>query len=331
MRMKKLAKYAALGIAALGILVSAGCGGGQASNGDKVHKVGIVQLVEHSSLDDANRGFVDGLKARGFEEGKNLTIDRQNAQADQSNLQNIVQRFISDKVDLICAIATPAVQSAANATKDIPIVGTAVTDYVSAKVVKSNDAPGGNVTGTSDLTPIAEQIDLLMKLYPNAKTIGTIYSSSEVNSEIQVKAMKEYAESKGLTVRVATISTVNDIQQAAQSIVNEVDVFYEPTDNVIASAMPTLTSVTDPAGKGVICGYVGGVTAGALATKGIDYYKLGVQTGNMAADILEGKAKPSDMKIETAHDLVVVINKKNAEKIGLTIPADVLNGATIVP
>ena len=331
MRMKNLAKYAALGIAALGILVSAGCGGGQASNGDKVHKVGIVQLVEHSSLDDANRGFVDGLKARGFEEGKNLTIDRQNAQADQSNLQNIVQRFISDKVDLICAIATPAVQSAANATKDIPIVGTAVTDYVSAKVVKSNDAPGGNVTGTSDLTPIAEQIDLLMKLYPNAKTIGTIYSSSEVNSEIQVKAMKEYAESKGLTVRVATISTVNDIQQAAQSIVNEVDVFYEPTDNVIASAMPTLTSVTDPAGKGVICGYVGGVTAGALATKGIDYYKLGVQTGNMAADILEGKAKPSDMKIETAHDLVVVINKKNAEKIGLTIPADVLSGATVVP
>ena len=331
MRMKKLAKYAALGIAALGILVSAGCGGGQASNGDKVHKVGIVQLVEHSSLDDANRGFVDGLKARGYEEGKNLTIDRQNAQADQSNLQNIVQRFISDKVDLICAIATPAVQSAANATKDIPVVGTAVTDYVSAKVVKSNDAPGGNVTGTSDLTPIAEQIDLLMKLYPNAKTIGTIYSSSEVNSEIQVKAMKEYAESKGLTVRVATISTVNDIQQAAQSIVNEVDVFYEPTDNVIASAMPTLTSVTDPAGKGVICGYVGGVTAGALATKGIDYYKLGVQTGNMAADILEGKAKPSDMKIETAHDLVVVINKKNAEKIGLTIPADVLSGATVVP
>ena len=331
MRMTKFVKCVALGIAALGVLAAAGCGEQAAKGDNKTYKVGIVQLVEHSSLDDANRGFVDGLKARGYEEGKNLTIDRQNAQADQSNLQNIVQRFISDKVDLICAIATPAVQSAANATKDIPIVGTAVTDYVSAKVVKSNEAPGGNVTGTSDLTPIAEQIDLLRKLYPNAKTIGTIYSSSEVNSEIQVKAMKEYAESKGLTVRVATISTVNDIQQAAQSIINDVDVFYESTDNVIASAMPTLTSVTDPAGKGVICGYVGGVTAGALATKGIDYYKLGVQTGDMAADILEGKAKPADMKIETAHDLVVVINKKNAEKIGLTIPADVLNGATIVP
>ena len=330
MQITKLAKCAALGIAALGILALAGCGQ-QAEKGEKTYKVGIVQLVEHSALDDANRGFVDGLKARGYEEGKNLTIDRQNAQADQSNLQNIVQRFISDKVDLICAIATPAVQSAANATKDIPIVGTAVTDYVSAKVVKSNDAPGGNVTGTSDMSPIADQIDLLMKLYPNAKTIGTIYTSSEINSEIQVKAMKEYAESKGLTVRTATISTVNDIQQAAQSMVGEVDVFYEPTDNVIASAMPTLTSITDAAGKGVICAFEGGVTAGALATKGVDYYKLGVQTGDMAADILEGKAKPSDMKIETARDLMVVINKKNAEKIGLTIPADVLNGATIVP
>ena len=331
MQMTKAMKTIALGIAALGLVIAAGCGGDQQASGEKSYQIGIVQLVEHNALDAANRGFIDGLKARGYEEGKNLTIDRQNAQADQSNLQNIAQRFVSDKVDLICAIATPAAQSVANATKDIPIVGTAITDYVSAKVVKSNDAPGGNVTGTSDLTPIAEQIDLLMKLYPNAKTIGTIYSSSEVNSEIQVKAMKEYAESKGLTVRVATISTVNDIQQAAQSIINDVDVFYEPTDNVIASAMPTLTSVTDPAGKGVICGYVGGVTAGALATKGIDYYKLGVQTGHMAADILAGKAKPSEMKIETAHDLVVVINKKNAEKIGLTIPADVLSGATIVP
>ena len=147
MQMTKLAKCVALGIAALGILAAAGCGGQQAEKGDKTYKIGIVQLVEHSALDDANRGFVDGLKARGYEEGKNLSIDRQNAQADQSNLQNIVQRFISDKVDLICAIATPAVQSAANATKEIPIVGTAVTDYVGAKVVKSDDTPGGNVTG----------------------------------------------------------------------------------------------------------------------------------------------------------------------------------------
>lgn len=329
MRMTSVIKCVALGMAAFGLLASAGCGGSQQAAGEKTYKIGVVQLVEHGALDEANRGFVDGLKERGFEVGKNVKIDQQNAQADQSNLQNIVQRFVSDKVDLICAIATPSVQSAANVTKDIPIVGTAVTDYVSAKVVRSNENPGGNVTGTSDLSPIADQIDLLMKLYPNAKTIGTIYSSSEINSEIQVKAMKEYAASKGLTVRVATISTVNDIQQAAQSIVGEVDVFYEPSDNIIASAMPTLASVTDPAGKGIICAVPTMVQAGGLATYGIDYYKLGVQTGVMAADILEGKRKPADMQIETAHELMLVINKKNADKIGLTIPADILQGAVI--
>ena len=330
MRMTKLIKSVALGAAALGILVFAGCGSSPQETGEPHYKIGIVQLVEHSALDDASRGFVDGLKARGFEEGKNVAIDRQNAQADQSNLQNIVQRFISDKVNLICAIATPSVQSAANATKEIPIVGTAVTDYVSAKVVQSSEMPGGNVTGTSDMSPISDQIDLLLKLYPNAKTIGTIYSSSEVNSEIQVKEMTEYAAAKGLTVRTATISTVNDIPQAAQSLVSDVDVFYEPSDNVIASAMPTLVSVTDPAGKGVICAASTMVAAGGLATYGIDYYKLGVQTGEMAADILEGKRKPSEMKIETARDLMVVINKKNAAKLGLTIPDEVLQGATIV-
>ncbi len=328
--MTKLIKSVALGAAALGIFVLAGCGSSPQETGEPHYKIGIVQLVEHSALDDASRGFVDGLKARGFEEGKNVAIDRQNAQADQSNLQNIVQRFISDKVNLICAIATPSVQSAANATKEIPIVGTAVTDYVSAKVVQSSEMPGGNVTGTSDMSPISDQIDLLLKLYPNAKTIGTIYSSSEVNSEIQVKEMTEYAAAKGLTVRTATISTVNDIPQAAQSLVSDVDVFYEPSDNVIASAMPTLVSVTDPAGKGVICAASTMVAAGGLATYGIDYYKLGVQTGEMAADILEGKRKPSEMKIETARDLMVVINKKNAAKLGLTIPDEVLQGATIV-
>ena len=328
--MTKLIKSVALGAAALGILVFAGCGSSPQETGEPHYKIGIVQLVEHSALDDASRGFVDGLKARGFEEGKNVAIDRQNAQADQSNLQNIVQRFISDKVNLICAIATPSVQSAANATKEIPIVGTAVTDYVSAKVVQSSEMPGGNVTGTSDMSPISDQIDLLLKLYPNAKTIGTIYSSSEVNSEIQVKEMTEYAAAKGLTVRTATISTVNDIPQTAQSLVSDVDVFYEPSDNVIASAMPTLVSVTDPAGKGVICAASTMVAAGGLATYGIDYYKLGVQTGEMAADILEGKRKPSEMKIETARDLMVVINKKNAAKLGLTIPDEVLQGATIV-
>ena len=332
MFMSKKFKLLTLGLAAaISVGIVAGCGSQNAANNDKKNfKIGIVQLVEHNALDAANKGFVDGLKERGYEEGKNITIDRQNAQADQSNLQNIGQRFVNDKVDLICAIATPAAQTVANLTKDIPIVGTAITDYEGAKLVASNNAPKGNVTGTSDMNPVKEQIDLLMKLCPNAKTIGTIYCSSEVNSEVQVKAMKEYAESKGLKVEIATISTVNDIQQAAQSLVGKVDVFYEPTDNIIASAMPTLTAITDPAKKPVICGEPNMVKAGGLATYGIDYYKLGVQTGLMAADILEGKAKPADMAIQLAKDLKVTVNKANAAALGITIPDDVLNGADVL-
>ena len=335
MFMSKKLKAVVLGLTAVcaaGLI--AGCGGSQnasSGSGDKKNvKVGIVQLVEHNALDAANKGFIDGLKERGYEEGKNLSIDRQNAQADQSNLQNISQRFVSAKMDLICAIATPAAQTVANATKDIPIVGTAITDYVGAKLVASNEAPKGNVTGTSDMNPVKEQIDLMMKLCPNAKTIGTIYCSSEVNSEVQVKAMKEYAESKGLKVEVATISTVNDIQQAAQSLVGQVDVFYEPTDNIIASAMPTLAAITDPAKKPIICGEPNMVKAGGFATYGIDYYKLGVQTGYMAADILDGKSKPATMPIEMAKDLKITINKKSAVALGITIPEDVLKDADVV-
>ena len=311
----------------------AGCGGGggkKAEDGKKMYKIGIVQLVEHNALDAANKGFVDGLKKRGYEEGKNIEIDRQNAQADQSNLANISQRFISNKSNLICAIATPAAQTVANATKDIPIVGTAITDYVSAKLVKSNEKPGGNVTGTSDMNPVKEQIDLLMKLCPNAKTVGVIYCSSEVNSEVQVKAMKEYAATKNLKVETATISTVNDIQQAAQSLVGKVDAFYAPTDNVLASAMPTLLSVTDPAKKPVICGEENMVKAGGLATYGIDYYKLGLQTGDMGADILDGKKKPADMPIQTAKDLKASVNKKNADALGVKVPDDVMKSAEII-
>ena len=291
--------------------VTAGCGGGDqaAGSGEKTYH---------------------GLKERGFEEGKNLTIDRQNAQADQSNLQNIAQRFVSAKLDLICAIATPAAQTMANATKDIPILGTAITDYEGAKLVKSNKEPGGNVSGTSDMNPIKEQVDLLLKIKPDAKVIGTIYSSSEVNSEVQIKAMKEYAESKGLTVKVATISTVNDIQQAAQSLIGSVDAFYEPTDNVVASAMPTLIDITNAAKVPVICGEPNMLKAGGLATYGIDYYKLGVQTGYMAADVLNGKARTETLPVELAKELKVSVNKKAADLLGITIPEDVLKDAEVV-
>lgn len=331
---KKLKKIALGLTAVIAAGMIAGCGGGNkpadSSSAKKQAKVGIVQLVEHSALDAANKGFVEGLKKRGWEEGKNVTYDRQNAQADQSNLQNIAQRFVNNKADLIYAIATPAAQTVANVTSTIPIVGSAITDYESAKLVASNSKPGRNVTGTSDMNPIKEQIDLLIKLCPKAKTIGSIYCSSEVNSEIQIKAMKAYAESKGLKVETATISTVNDIHQAAQSLIGKVDAFYEPTDNVISSAMPTLASITTEAKKPVIVGEPNQVKNGGLATYGIDYYKLGVQSGDMAADILDGKKKPADMPIQTAKELKVTINQKNADALGIKIPDDVLKGAEII-
>ena len=323
--MKGLAIGASL-VMAMGLLV--GCGGEKkAAPEKKMVKVGIVQLVEHSALDAANKGFVDGMAANGYKENENVTYDRQNAQADQSNLQNIAQRFVSGKVNLICAIATPAAQTMANATKDIPIVGTAITDYAEAKLVASNKEPKGNVTGTTDMNPIKEQVDLMLKIMPQTKNVGVIYSSSEVNSQLQVKILKEVLAAKSINVVEATVSNVNDIQQAAQSLVGKVDVVYAPTDNVIASAMPTLVAITDEAKIPVICGEGGMVKAGGLATVGIDYYKLGLQTGAMAARILSGKEKPATMAIESQKEMQTIVNEEAAKKLGITIPADVLKAA----
>ena len=314
---------------ALGVM---GCGGDKKEapkKGEKVN-VGIVQLVEHAALDAANKGFVEGLASKGYKEGQNIAYDRQNAQADQSNLQNIAHRFVNNKVNLICAIATPAAQTVANVTSDIPIVATAVTDYKTAKLVKDNAKPGTNVTGTTDMNPVEQQLDLLLKVVPNAKSVGTIYCSSEVNSQLQVDILKKAATAKGVTVKEATVSNVNDIQQAARSLVGKVQAIYVPTDNVLASAMPTLVSVTEEAKLPVICGEGGMVKAGGLATLGVDYYKLGFQAGEMAADILSGKSKPADMGIQAQKEFKAMVNLKEAEKIGLKVPEDVLKGAELV-
>ena len=314
---------------ALGVL---GCGGDKKEAPKKAEKVnvGIVQLVEHAALDAANKGFVEGLASKGYKEGQNIAYDRQNAQADQSNLQNIAHRFVNNKVNLICAIATPAAQTVANVTSDIPIVATAVTDYKAAKLVKDNAKPGTNVTGTTDMNPVEQQLDLLLKLVPNAKSVGTIYCSSEVNSQLQVDILKKAANAKGVTIKEATVSNVNDIQQAARSLLGKVQAVYVPTDNVLASAMPTLISVTEEAKLPVICGEGGMVKAGGVATLGVDYYKLGFQAGEMAADILGGKSKPADMAIQAQKEFKAMVNMKEAEKIGLKVPEDVLKGAEVV-
>ena len=309
---------------ALGMMV--GCGGEkkEAASKDKV-TVGIVQIVEHAALDVASKGFVDGMAAKGFKEGQNVVYDRQNAQADQSNLRTIAERFINNKTDLICAIATPAAQVVANATQDIPIVATAVTDYEAAKLVKSNAKPGTNVTGTSDMNLVEAQLDLILKLVPATKTVGVIYNSSEVNSQVQVDLLKGCAKAKGVEIKEATVNNVNDIQQAARSLLGNVQAIYVPTDNVLASAMPALAMVTEEAKLPVIAGEGGMVISGGVATLGLDYYKLGKQSGEMAADILSGKAKPQDMPIQTQKEFNIIINEENAKKIGLTIPKEILD------
>ena len=309
---------------ALGMMV--GCGGEkkEAASKDKV-TVGIVQIVEHAALDVASKGFVDGMAAKGFKEGQNVVYDRQNAQADQSNLRTIAERFINNKTDLICAIATPAAQVVANATQDIPIVATAVTDYEAAKLVKSNAKPGTNVTGTSDMNLVEAQLDLILKLVPATKTVGVIYNSSEVNSQVQVDLLKGCAKAKGVEIKEATVNNVNDIQQAARSLLGNVQAIYVPTDNVLASAMPALAMVTEEAKLPVVCGEGGMVKSGGVATLGLDYYKLGKQSGEMAADILSGKTKPQDMPIQTQKEFNIIINEENAKKIGLTIPKEILD------
>ena len=301
----------------------AGCGGEkkEAAKKDKFN-VGIVQIVEHAALDVASKGFVDGMAAKGYKEGENVTYDRQNAQADQSNLHTIAQHFINKKVDLICAVATPAAQVVANATQDIPIVATAVTDYEAAKLIKSNAKPETNVTGTSDMNLVEAQLDLILKLVPATKTVGVIYNSSEINSQVQVDLLKGFAKDRKLEIKEATVNNVNDIQQAARSLIGNVEAIYVPTDNVLASAMPALAMVTEEAKLPVVSGWD---DANGIATIAIDYYKLGVQTGEMAADILSGKAKPQDMPIQTQNEFTVIVNEANAKKIGLTIPKEILD------
>lgn len=282
----------------------------------------MVQLVEHKALDEANKGFIDALAARGFKEGTNVKFDFQNAQADQSNLRNIAQRFTSNKVDLIGAIATPAAQTMANATKTTPIVATAVTDFEIAKLVKNNEKPGTNVTGSSDMAPIDTLVELILKIYPETKKVGTIYSSSEINSERQVQLFKDIAKAKNLEVREATVSSVNDIQQAAQSLVGKVDVLYVPTDNTIASAVPALLKITETAKLPVFAGEGGMTKEGCFASVAIDYYELGKIAGNMAADILEGKSKPQDMAIQFQKEFKTLISESSLKNLGTKLPAD---------
>ena len=324
-------KLAAVGLLlTLTVSFATGCGSEKKAGNDKkaagkTYNVGIVQLVEHQALDDSRKGFIDGLKKKGFEEGKNIKFDIQNAQGDQANLQTIAQRFVNNNVDLICGISTPAAQTVANATKTIPIVGNAITSFETAKLVKSDKKPDTNVTGASDMAPVAAQLDLGRKLVPGAKKVGLMFTSSEMNSYVQIKIAEEHLEKLGIAYEEGSVTTVNDIQEVARGLVSKgVDFIYVPTDNIIASATPALVSITDEAKVPVIAAEASLLKGGATASVNIDFYGLGVISGEMAGDILSGKAKPQDMPIAYQKEFKNVINKNHAEKLGLKIPEELL-------
>ncbi len=292
------------------------------SSDDGKLKIGVLQLIEHVALDSAYEGFVAGLAEAGYVDGENISIDYQNAQGEQANCVTIAQKFVNDDVDLILAIATPAAQAVANMTDTIPILVTAVTDPASAMLVESNEMPGRNVSGTSDLTPVAAQMELLVDLVPNAKTVGLLYTSSEQNSIFQIELAKKALDELGLDYIDATVSNTNEIQQVTQSLVGKVDAIYSPTDNLIAAGMATVGMVAMEAKIPMICGEEGMTMTGGLATYGINYYNLGMQTGAQAVQILKDGANPAEMPIEYLSSGELVINKTFADAIGITIPSD---------
>lgn len=327
--MKKWMKLTAAAVAATALLYGCGGnGGGEKKTDDGKKQIAVVQVMQHGSLDAANQGFLDGLKERSYGADK-ISVDQQNAQGDQSNLKTIASRFKANRPDLICAISTPAAQAVANEIHDLPIIGCAITDFETAKLVKSNSRPETNVTGVNDRGPVEKQVDMGLKFLPTAKRLGLIYSSSEVNSQIQADQAKAHAASIGLAVVERTVSSVNDIQQAAESMVGQVDFIYVPTDNVIASSIPTLVKVTDPAKIPVFVGADSMAKDGALGSLSVDFYKSGVQAGHMAADVLDGKIKTQDTAVEDPEVLEVIINKKSAETLGLAIPEEYKNAKMV--
>ncbi|ATF14604.1 ABC transporter substrate-binding protein [Brevibacillus sp. HB1.2] len=289
--------------------------------------IGIAQFVEHPALDAAREGFISQLAKNGYEKDKQVKIDVQSAQASMDTAIQIAQKFEADKVDLVLAIATPTAQAAAQTSKQIPILFTAVTDPVEAGLVAAMDKPGANVTGTSDMNPVEEQLKLIKEMKADAKSVGIIYSSGEVNSKVQVDAAKAVAGKLGLEIKEAAITSATEVKQAAESMVGKVDAFYVPTDNMVVSSIAAVIGVAEAQKIPVIAGEENSVKSGAIATYGIDYTKLGEQTADMATKILKGEAKPADMAVEVQADMKLVLNKKAAEKMGVTIPQAMLDRA----
>ena len=320
----KCKKFLAAAAACLMVAGLAACGNKPStpSNPDeKVFQIGIVQLAEHPALDEATRGFKEFLTEK---LGDKVQFSVQNAQGEQTNCTTIVNQFVSSKVDLIMANATNAVKAAREATSDIPVVGTSVTDYVSSGLVASNEAPGANVTGASDMNPVNVQVQLMKTLCPEVKTVGIVINSGEENSAIQAEEAKTAFEAEGFAVKIYSVADTNEIQTVVTAACNEVDAFYEPTDNLIAANVPTMSNITTAVGKPVICGEGGMCESGFLATYAISYYELGRAAGEQAYNILVNGADPATTPIFffDVSNLSLVINEENAAELGITIPEE---------
>ncbi|MGN0135724.1 ABC transporter substrate binding protein [Anaerotignum sp.] len=323
MKMKKWMGLAASLMAA--VMAFTGCGGSSEAPAEDTaeigtYTIGIVQQMEHGSLDAATQGFMDKLTELLGEE--NVTFDYQNAQGEQANCTTIATKFVSNGVDLIMANATTALQCAAAATGDIPIVGTSVTDYVTAGVVDSNDAPGRNVTGVSDLASVEAQVDVLMQFCdPEDTKVAIIYCSAEPNSIFQADLAKTYLDSLGVPYAEYTVADSNEIQSVVTNAVSDCNAVFVLADNTLANNMEIVKNITVPAGIPSVAGAEAMCQVGALSTIAIDYYDLGVKAAEMAYDILVNGANPAEMPIEYMTDgIVPKYNPEIAEALGVEIP-----------
>ncbi|WP_026895452.1 ABC transporter substrate-binding protein [Clostridiisalibacter paucivorans] len=306
-------------VTVLGILVLAGCG--KTDSAQKKIEIGISQIVEYSALDENREGFLKALEDNGYKNGDNIEIEYQNAQGDLATAQTIAKNFVSKDKELIFAIATGSVQGSYNATKDIPILFSSVTDPVAAGVVESLEMPNTNVSGTSDYIPVEKQMDLIKKFVPNATNIGVIYNTSEVNSQVQVSKLKESADEYGYKIVEVGVTSTNEVNQAISSLTKDIDVLFVPTDQLVVSSMPVIVQQTMKKNIPIIASEKGSVELGALVTQGINYYDLGYKTGEMAVKVLNGE-DISKMPVTMMDEMEIIVNEDSLKALGIDKPQD---------
>lgn len=307
-----------------------GCSGSSdAGDGEEKYTIGISQFAEHGSLDNCREGFLQGLEEEGIVEGDNLTVEYKNAAADMGTASQISDTFVSDKVDMICAIATPTAQSAYNAAmdSDIPVIYTAVTDPVAAELADEDGNPVGNVTGTSDELPIKAQLEMIRTMLPEAKKIGIMYTTSEANSVSALATYKELAGDYDFEIVEKGITATADISLAADDLLSKVDCITNLTDNTVVASLPTILEKANEKGIPIFGSEIEQVKIGCLAAEGLDYIALGKQTGKMAAKVLKGEAEASELPYETITEPGFYVNTKVAENLGITVPGELTETA----